>query len=88
MPLNQEIVVKLDPMLSVNELVLRYPAALPVLTAAGIDTCCGGDLPLMAAAQGRGLSLEQLEARLERDLAVPAAEQPAPATCGCGCKAS
>jgi iron-sulfur cluster repair protein YtfE (RIC family) len=87
-PLNQEIVVKLDPMLSVNELVLRYPAALPVLTAAGIDTCCGGDLTLMAAAQGRGLSLEQLEARLQQDSAALQSERPAAADCGCGCKAS
>ena len=78
--------MKLDPMLSVNELVLRYPAALPVLTTAGIDTCCGGGLTLQAAAQGRGLRFEQLAARLERDLAAPEPEQPAQADCGCGCK--
>jgi iron-sulfur cluster repair protein YtfE (RIC family) len=33
----------IDPTLSVNELVLRHPAALKVLAAAGIDTCCGGE---------------------------------------------
>ena len=75
-------------MLSVNELILRYPAALPVLTTAGIDTCCGGGLTLAAAAQGRGLSFEQLAARLERGLATPEPEPAAPADCGCGCKAS
>ena len=80
--------MKLDPMLSVNELVLHHPAALPVLTAAGIDTCCGGGLTLTAAAQGRGLTLEQLAARLERALAAPEPEPPAPANCGCGCKGS
>lgn len=80
--------MKLDPMLSVNELVLRYPAALPVLTAAGIDTCCGGGLTLMAAAQGRGLSLEQLAANLDRGLATQEPEERASAVSGCGCKAS
>ncbi len=75
-----------DPLLSVTELIRRYPAALPVLTTAGIDTCCGGNLTLAAAAQGTGLTFEQLAARLRRGLAEPEA---APATdCGCGCKAS
>jgi hypothetical protein len=42
----------------------------------------------MAAAQGRGLSLEQLEARLQQDSAALQSERPAAADCGCGCKAS
>lgn len=29
--------------LTVNEVVLRFPSALPVLTRYGIDSCCGGD---------------------------------------------
>ncbi len=75
-----------DPLLSVTELIRRYPAALPVLTTSGIDTCCGGNLTLAAAAQGTGLTFEQLAARLRRGLAE---SDPAPATdCGCGCKVS
>jgi iron-sulfur cluster repair protein YtfE (RIC family) len=80
--------MRLDPMLSVHELILRYPAALPVLTTAGIDTCCGGGLTLAAAAQGSRLTFEQLAARLERALAEPGREQPASADRGCGCKVS
>ena len=76
----------IDPLLSVHELILRYPAALPVLTTAGIDTCCGGGLTLAAAARGSGLSFEQLAVRLGRGLADPAPEQPASGDCGCGCQ--
>ncbi len=32
--------------LTVNEVVLRFPNALPVFTRYGIDTCCGGDKTL------------------------------------------
>jgi iron-sulfur cluster repair protein YtfE (RIC family) len=67
--------MSIDPHLSVNELVLRHPAALPILTAAGIDTCCGGGLTLAAAAQGTGLTFEQLVGRLQRG-------------CGCGHRGS
>jgi iron-sulfur cluster repair protein YtfE (RIC family) len=79
--------MSLDPLLSVNELIQRYPAALPVLNTAGIDTCCGGGLTLAAAAQGSGLTFEQLAARLDRSLAAPGPERPASMDCGCGCKA-
>ncbi|MGH7579643.1 MAG: DUF542 domain-containing protein [Gemmatimonadales bacterium] len=74
------------PTLSVNQLLQLHPAALPVLTTAGIDACCGGDLTLAAAAHGAGLTFDQLLARLEREIARPAPAQAAP-SCGCERKA-
>lgn len=55
---------RIDPALSVNEILLRHPAALPALKAAGIDTCCGGAKPLSVAAQTAGVELEELLARI------------------------
>lgn len=54
---------------TLNEIVLRAPGALPVLQHYGMDTCCGGALPLETAAQHHGLDpyevLEALRAALE-----------------------
>jgi len=59
---------------TVNELVQAVPAALPVLHAFGIDTCCGGDLPLEEAARRHGIDLEEITAAIR-----PATEPPLPA---------
>lgn len=72
----------IPPTLTVTELLLLHPAALPVLTTAGIDTCCGGELTLAAAAHGSGLTFDQLAARLNRGLGRPG-PVPAPPSCGC-----
>lgn len=45
---------------TVNELVARAPQLLPVLQRFGIDTCCGGALPLATVAEHHGLDLDQL----------------------------
>jgi iron-sulfur cluster repair protein YtfE (RIC family) len=42
--------VPVDPSLSVNEILRRYPAAISALNAHGIDSCCGGATSLRAAA--------------------------------------
>jgi regulator of cell morphogenesis and NO signaling len=57
---------------TINVIVARYPAALPVLQHFGLDACCGGALPLAIAAAHHGLDvpalLEALEAlRRERE---------------------
>lgn len=72
------------PDLTVSELVLRHPTALAVLSAAGIDTCCGGAETLGNAAECAGLTWDELAKRLQN--AGPAGEAPdAPAPhCGCG----
>ena len=42
----------IDPALSVNDILRRWPAAVSALNAAGVDTCCGGaDSLSVAAAQ-------------------------------------
>lgn len=50
----------IDPTMSVNETICRYPSALDVLPRRGIDTCCGGDLPLATAAAEAGVDLPLL----------------------------
>ncbi|HZS02895.1 MAG TPA: DUF542 domain-containing protein [Chloroflexota bacterium] len=55
-----------DPNLTINEVVRRYPAALGVFNARGLDTCCGGGLPVAEAAARHGLDLSELLAALGR----------------------
>jgi iron-sulfur cluster repair protein YtfE (RIC family) len=50
-----------DPL---NLIVARYPQALAVLQRFGLDTCCGGALPLRTAAQHHDLDLAELLAAL------------------------
>jgi regulator of cell morphogenesis and NO signaling len=47
-----------------NAIVARYPQALPVLQRFGLDTCCGGALPLGTAAEHHNLNLDELLAAL------------------------
>lgn len=49
---------------SLNEIVARYPQSLPVLQRFGLDTCCGGSLPLRTAVEHHGLDLEQVISEL------------------------
>ncbi len=42
---------------TLNTIVARYPGTLPVLKAFGLDTCCGGALPLDVAADHHGLDV-------------------------------
>jgi iron-sulfur cluster repair protein YtfE (RIC family) len=56
----------LDPTLTLNEITRRHPAALAVLHDHGLDTCCGGALPLAEAARRHGLDAAALRASLER----------------------
>jgi iron-sulfur cluster repair protein YtfE (RIC family) len=72
----------IDPALTVNQLVQQHPAALPVLAAAGVDTCCGGGLSLAVAVRGAGLTLEELAHRLEAG--STSAGQEGARSCGCG----
>jgi iron-sulfur cluster repair protein YtfE (RIC family) len=50
---------------TINAIVADYPAALTVLQRFGLDTCCGGALPLETAAAHHGLDLYALLAALE-----------------------
>ena len=50
----------IDPALSVNAILCRWPAAVSALNAAGIDTCCGGGDTLSVAAAQAGIPIADL----------------------------
>ncbi len=50
---------------TVNEILARYPSAIVVLNAFGVDTCCGGEMPLRDAALHARVDLGALVAGLE-----------------------
>jgi regulator of cell morphogenesis and NO signaling len=56
--------MKIDSKLSVNEIIKRYPAALPVLNAFAIDTCCGGEEPIAVAAASANVPVETIVAAI------------------------
>ena len=55
---------------TVNQVLRRAPATLAVFNEFGIDSCCGGELPLEVAAQRDGIELEVLLARLNAVVAA------------------
>lgn len=57
---------------TLNELVARAPEALPILQRFGLDTCCGGALPLAVAAQHHNLDLAELLAAIREVIGSPA----------------
>lgn len=56
--------MKIEPDYTVNEIIKRYPAALPVMNAFGVDTCCGGEDPITVAAANANVPLEAIVARI------------------------
>jgi regulator of cell morphogenesis and NO signaling len=56
--------------LTVNEIVARFPETVAVFNQYGVDTCCGGGVPLRLAAERDGLDPDVLLA------AVKAASDP------------
>ena len=61
-----------DPTATVNEIIVKYPAAVSVFNEFGIDACCGGDAALDEAAPRDGANLEQLIAALDTIIALNA----------------
>ncbi len=53
-------VSRIDPTLSVNEILKRCPASVRVLNAFGIDTCCGGAASLAEAAAEANIPVTDL----------------------------
>ena len=45
---------------TVNEIVARYPETLPVFSAWGIDTCCGGQHAVDEVVRRHGLDGQRL----------------------------
>ena len=58
--------VKIDPELTVHELVHSRPETGPMLRSYGIDTCCGGTRTLTEAARVAGHDIAALVRELEQ----------------------
>jgi iron-sulfur cluster repair protein YtfE (RIC family) len=56
--------MQIDASMTVNAVIARYPAALTVFHAHGVDACCGGALPLAVVAERHRLDLDALVAEV------------------------
>jgi regulator of cell morphogenesis and NO signaling len=57
---------QISPDMTVNDVVRLYPASITVFNEYGIDTCCGGGVPLSVAVQRDAVDLGELLARLQQ----------------------
>lgn len=58
------------PEITVNELLAARPEASGLLLELGVDTCCGGSLPLGEAAADAGVDFDRIVALLETEAAL------------------
>lgn len=61
--------MSIDLQSTVNEVIQRYPATLAIFNSLGIDSCCGGALPLTTVAERHNIPLDVLRSALERSIA-------------------
>jgi len=54
----------ITPAMTVNTAVLLHPRTVAVFDRYGIDSCCGGALPIEEVARRHGLDLDALMAEL------------------------
>jgi regulator of cell morphogenesis and NO signaling len=80
--------MRIDPRITLNQLVQQHPTVLPILAETGIDTCCGGALSLEEAARRAGADLVEFVARLETETTggAGAAVDGSRSVCSCGCE--
>jgi regulator of cell morphogenesis and NO signaling len=50
--------------MTINEIIALHPASVEVFQRHGMDSCCGGALPVLEAAQRHGVDREVLLAEL------------------------
>ena len=50
----------IDIAATVNEIVAQYPETIAVFNRFGIDSCCGGGVPVVDAARRDGADVETL----------------------------
>ena len=50
--------------MTINEIVARYPATIPVFNRFGMDTCCGGGVSVDDAARRDGIDVAAVLAAL------------------------
>ncbi len=55
---------QIDIVSTVNEILARYPATIAVFNRFGIDSCCGGGVPIADAARRDGVDFDALLAAL------------------------
>ncbi len=55
---------KLDPRLSINEIVAQHAETIPVFNKFGMDTCCGGGVSVDEAARRDGVEVDVVLAAL------------------------
>ena len=65
----------ITPAMTVNQVIAAHDGTVPVFHAWGIDSCCGGALPLGTVAEKHRFDLERLLA----DLNAAAGPEVAPA---------
>lgn len=68
-----QIPPEIDPTLSVNDVLRRWPFAVRTLNQYAIDTCCGGALSLADAARDAGVAVDELIAAISVDATEVAA---------------
>jgi iron-sulfur cluster repair protein YtfE (RIC family) len=75
-----------DPTLTVNEILQRFPTAIVTLSSYGIDTCCRGNQSLARAAASAHVDPHRILAEItaKSASALPTLATPAHA-CDCGC---
>jgi len=61
--------LEFDPALTINEIVARYPETISVFNRFGLDTCCGGGVPVDEAARRDGVDANEVMAALNDVLA-------------------
>ena len=62
--MHSEILLPIGPNQTVNEIIAGHPTTVSVFDAWGVDSCCGGHLPLAIVAEKHGFDLEKLLAEL------------------------
>jgi iron-sulfur cluster repair protein YtfE (RIC family) len=68
--MERTIAARLEPSLTLRELVAARPETMAVLAEYGMDACCGGDLTIERAAKAHGVELGLLMGRLGGELRV------------------
>jgi iron-sulfur cluster repair protein YtfE (RIC family) len=71
----------LDAQLSINDILRHHPAAVAVLSAYRIDSCCRGDQSLAIAAADLGLDPARIA---EAIVASAGVDAELPVRCSCG----
>ena len=58
--MNSETLLPIDATRTVNDIIAAHPTTVAVFDAWGVDSCCGGHLPLATVAEKHRFDLEKL----------------------------